>query len=114
MIRQGLLALALPFAGSALAEGLTLQFPLDCTLGDTCYIQQYMDRDPGKGFRDYHCRGLSYDGHKGTDFAVPTREDMLAGVNVIAAADGRVRGFRDGMPDSGYTKQTAASVEGRE
>jgi hypothetical protein len=114
MIRQGLLALALPFAGSALAEGLTLQFPLDCTLGDTCYIQQYMDRDPGKGFRDYHCRGLSYDGHKGTDFAVPTREDMLAGVNVMAAADGRVRGFRDGMPDSGYTKQTAASVEGRE
>ena len=114
MIRQGLLALSLPFAGSALAEGLTLQFPVDCTLGDTCYIQQYMDRDPSEGQRDYQCNGLTYDGHKGTDFALPTRADMEKGVNVIAAAGGRVRGFRDGMPDTGYTDETAADVEGKE
>jgi hypothetical protein len=97
-----------------MAEGLTLQFPLDCTLGDTCYIQQYMDHDPGNGFRDYHCSGLSYDGHKGTDFAVPDRAAMEAGVNVLAAADGRVRGFRDGMPDTGYSPETATIVEGKE
>ncbi len=114
MIRQGLLALSLPFAGIATAEGLTLQLPVDCTLGDTCYIQQYMDRDPGAAFTDYQCRGLSYDGHKGTDFALPTRADMEAGVNVVAAADGRVRGFRDGMPDTGYRKETAAEIEGKE
>jgi hypothetical protein len=114
MIRRGLLALSFPFAGIASAEGLTLQFPVDCTLGDTCYIQQYMDRDPDAGFRDFHCSSLSYDGHKGTDFALPTRADMQAGVNVFAAADGRVRGFRDGMPDTGYSKENAAEIEGKE
>ncbi|KIN70759.1 Peptidase, M23/M37 family protein [Sulfitobacter noctilucae] len=114
MIKRGLLALSLPFAGIATAEGLTLQLPVDCTLGDTCYIQQYMDRDPGKGFTDFQCRGLSYDGHKGTDFALPTRADMAEGVDVIAAADGRVRGFRDGMSDAGYSADTADGIEGKE
>lgn len=114
MIKRGLWALSLPFATAAAAEGFTLQLPVDCTLGDSCYIQQYMDRDPGEGFRDYQCADLSYEGHKGTDFAVPTRADMMAGVNVFAAADGRVRGFRDGMPDTGYSKETAAEVDGKE
>ncbi|MCX7558830.1 peptidoglycan DD-metalloendopeptidase family protein [Sulfitobacter sp. F26204] len=114
MIRQGLLALSFPFACTAMAEGLTLHFPVDCVLGDSCYIQQFMDRDPGEGFRDFHCAALSYDGHKGTDFALPTRMAMEAGVNVLAAADGRVRGFRDGMPDTGYSKETAAAMEGKE
>jgi len=113
---RGLWALAplYPFASFALAEGITLQSPVDCVLGDTCYIQQYMDRDPTDGFSDFRCRALSYDGHKGTDFALPTRRAMEAGVNVLAAADGRVRGFRDGMPDTGYSKETAASVQGKE
>ena len=114
MMRQGLLALSFPFAGIATAEELTLQFPVDCTLGHTCYIQQYMDRDPDEGFRDYHCSGLSYDGHKGTDFALPSRAAMEAGVDVRAAADGRVLGFRDGMTDAGWSEETAASIEGKE
>ncbi|MFC6639196.1 peptidoglycan DD-metalloendopeptidase family protein [Sulfitobacter sp. JBTF-M27] len=107
-------ALILSSASSVLAEDLLLSFPVDCTLGQDCYIQQYMDRDPGDGYSDYQCRGLSYDGHKGTDFALPTRADMQAGVDVFAAAPGRVRGFRDGMPDTGWTRETVAEVEGRE
>lgn len=114
MIRRGLWALSLPFAGSAAAEGLSLQFPVDCTLGDSCYIQQYMDRDPGDASRDYQCLDLSYDGHKGTDFALPNRAGMRAGVDVLAAADGQVRGRRNQMPDIGYTDETAASVKGKE
>lgn len=114
MIRRGLWALSLPFAGIATAEGLTLQIPVDCTLGETCYIQQYMDRDPGEGFRDFRCSSLSYDGHKGTDFALPSRRAMDMGVDVLAAADGRVRGFRDGMPDTGWSEETAAAIEGKE
>ncbi len=114
MIQKGLWALTLPFASIALAEDLSLQFPVDCTLGDGCYIQQYMDRDPSDGFSDYQCSKLSYDGHKGTDFALPTRKHMEAGVKVFAAADGRVRGFREGMPDTGYNKETAAAIEGKE
>ncbi|MEM7521208.1 MAG: M23 family peptidase, partial [Pseudomonadota bacterium] len=91
-----------------------MAFPVDCTLGQDCYIQQYMDRDEGPGVSDYRCRGLSYDGHKGTDFALPTLEAMHEGVNVLAAADGRVRGFRDGMADRLYSDETAAEIEGRE
>lgn len=114
MIWRGLLALALPFASTALAEELVLSTPVDCDLGDTCFIQQYMDRDPGEGFSDFQCSTLSYDGHKGTDFALPTFSDMQRGVNVLAAADGRVRGFRDGMPDTGWNEETAAEIEGKE
>ncbi len=114
MMRLGLWALAFPIAGTAIAEDLVLQSPVDCVVGETCYIQQYMDRDPGEGFSDFRCRQLSYDGHKGTDFAVPTLADMHEGVDVLAAADGRVLGFRDSMPDTGYTAETAASVDGKE
>ncbi len=114
MIRRGLLALALPFASPALAEELVLTSPVDCRLGETCFIQQYMDRDPGEGFSDFQCSTLSYDGHKGTDFALPTLADMHEGVDVLAAADGTVRGFRDGMPDTGWTDETRATVEGKE
>lgn len=115
MIKQGLTtALAILSAGLVSAEELTLQSPVDCVLGETCYIQQYMDRDPTSGVKDFRCRALSYDGHKGTDFAIPTRADMVAGVNVLAAADGQVRGVRDGMPDNGFTPETAAAIEGKE
>jgi hypothetical protein len=111
MIRQGLLAALIAIWGpSAQADGPRLSLPVDCTLGEDCYIQQYMDRQPGAGWRDYHCSTLSYDGHTGTDFAVPTREAMRAGVNVIAAAPGTVRGTRDSMPDTGWGPETLEIV----
>lgn len=68
-------------------------------MGVDCYIQQYPDRDPGPGVADFTCGPLSYDGHDGTDIAVPTLADMAAGVDVIAAAPGVVRRLRDGMED---------------
>ncbi|MFK7836433.1 MAG: M23 family metallopeptidase [Sulfitobacter sp.] len=114
MIRAAIAAMIVSFASPALAEDFLLHLPVDCTLGDTCYIQQYMDHDDSEGFSDYQCRPLSYDGHKGTDFAVPTRADMEIGVDVLAAADGRVRAYRDGMSDGGYSKATADAIEGRE
>lgn len=115
MIRQGCAAaLALASASYASAEAISLALPVDCDLSQTCYIQQYTDRDPGPGATDYTCASLSYDGHKGTDFAVPTLRDMAAGVNVLAAAPGTVLGVRDGMDDRGYTPARAAEFEGRE
>jgi hypothetical protein len=115
MIKRALLAL-LPFASPALAEGFLLErLPVACDpTGPDCYIQQYMDRDPGPGFTDYRCNGLSYDGHKGTDFALPTLKDMARGVAVLAAAPGLVAATRDGMPDTGYSAETAGAVEGRD
>lgn len=114
MMLRGLLALTLPFAGPALAEGILLQPPVACDLTQTCYIQQYMDRDPGPGATDFTCAGLSYDGHKGTDFALPTLADMAAGVDVLAAAPGIVTGTRDGMDDLGYTPERRAELAERE
>ena len=114
MTRGGLLALIISSASPALAEDFLLSFPVDCSLGDDCYIQQYMDRDPGPGFTDYRCSTLAYDGHKGTDFAVPTHTDMHQGVDVLAAADGTVRGLRNDMPDTGWNDDTADEVTGRE
>lgn len=115
MIKRAILALLIPFAGPALAEGFLIHPPIDCDLtGPDCYIQQYMDLDPTTGVTDYQCQSLSYEGHKGTDFALPTRKHMTEGVAVIASATGTITGLRDGMPDIGFSDETAASVKGRE
>lgn len=101
-------------AAPAAAGEFRLQFPLDCTLGEDCHIQQFVDHDPGPGARDFRCGGLSYDGHKGTDIALPYLSDMLAGAPVRAAADGVVAGTRDAMPDRYATDSNAGSYKGRE
>lgn len=111
MNRQGLImALTLPLASAAVAEGPLLQSPIDCDLTGPCYIQQYMDRQPGAGWHDYQCSTLSYNGHRGTDFALPNLKMMEDGVNVIAAAPGTVRGTRDDMPDTGWTADTIRDI----
>jgi Peptidase family M23 len=92
-------AFALTLALAAPAGAFDLALPVDCTLGDTCYIQQFHDHDPGPAARDFTCGPLSYDGHDGTDFALPTRAAMAEGVAVLAAAPGKVTGTRDGVPD---------------
>jgi hypothetical protein len=68
-------------------------------LGESCYIQQYFDHDPSPAWGDFTCGPLAYDGHDGTDFALPTRADMAQGVAVLAAAAGTVKGIRDGVAD---------------
>ena len=108
------LALLIFFASPALAEDLSLIPPIDCDLTSSCFIQQYVDHDPSKNSSDFTCSNLSYDGHKGTDFAVRTLAEMQAGVAVLSSAAGIVSGVRDGMPDTGFTAVTAEAVEGRE
>ena len=78
---------------------LDLSWPVDCILGDTCHIQQYPDDDPGPAANDFTCGPLSYDGHDGTDIALPNRAAMADGVAVLAAAPGKVGGVRDGVAD---------------
>lgn len=91
-------------------DAFTLAFPVDCTLGDDCFIQQYVDLDPGPGVIDHACGPLSYDGHTGTDIALATLAEMAAGVAVLAAAPGQVVGLRDEIPDTGWDP----SLEGRD
>ena len=98
---------------TAQADGPRLASPVECTPGETCWVVNYFDHDPGAGMRDYHCGALGYDGHDGTDIAIRDGAAMAAGVPVVAAAPGTVKGMRDGMPDTGL-KAGRESVKGRE
>lgn len=99
----------------ALAAGeFSLQWPVACTRGQDCHIQNYVDRDPGPGVADVACGPLSYDGHKGTDIALPSLDAMRRGVPVIAAAPGVVLGTRDGMRDISARAVPAEEIENRE
>ncbi|MGH1368475.1 MAG: M23 family metallopeptidase [Maritimibacter sp.] len=91
----------------ALARDPVLSLPLDCTLGESCFIQNYVDTDPSAGAADFTCQGLSYDTHKGTDFALMDRAAMDAGVIVRPAAPGIIKALRDEMPDTGATPDLA-------
>lgn len=107
------LAVAALAAAPAMAD-IALIPPVDCTLGEDCFVQNYFDTDPGPGRRDFACGHLSYDGHDGTDFAVPTLADMARGVAVLAPADGTVTGIRDGMPDIAFNAPGAPPLQGRD
>lgn len=99
--------------GAAHAEATPrFDLPVDCT-GTTCIVQNYFDHDPGAGWRDYRCGSLSYDGHTGTDIRVPGLVDMRRGVPVLAAAPGKVRAVRDGMPDVNVREVAPETLKGR-
>lgn len=76
-------------------------FPLSCKLGEDCWGVNYVDMDPAAGEAvDFNCSHRTYDGHKGTDFALRSLREMNHGVDVLAAADGKVLRFRDGQSDA--------------
>lgn len=87
-------------AAAAQARDILLGLPLTCDLATTCFVQNHVDRDPGPGAADYTCALQSYDGHDGTDFALPDLAMMVTGVDVVASAPGTVKGLRDGEPDA--------------
>lgn len=101
LLRAAPLAVTLMTTPLAAQDAPALRFPVDCDLGETCFIQQTVDRDPGLGARDFTCDYASYDGHTGTDIRVPDLEAMAAGVAVLSAAPGTVLAIRDGVPDAG-------------
>ena len=44
---RALVAAALVSFSSLPAAAIEFQLPLDCTLGTSCVVQHYVDRDPG-------------------------------------------------------------------
>lgn len=104
-----LLALAAPAWG---AEPPSLAWPVDCRLGDSCWLMNYPDADPGPQARDFRCRPRSYDSHDGTDIAVRDATVMQDGVPVLAATAGEVLRVRDGEPDGAFLD--GAKVDGKE
>jgi hypothetical protein len=101
------------FAGPAAADnGFSLTLPLGCTIGKECFIQQYPDDDLGAGAKDYRCGGETYEGHDGTDLRIVSAK---LDIDVLAAAPGRVKAFRDGVDDLLVeTPEDKARVKNRE
>jgi len=96
----GALAGGLALAGAAQAPAPpVLTWPAACSVGTTCAIQHYVDHDPSGGAKDFACGTRTYDGHSGTDIRAPDLAAMRSGVDVVAAADGRVLRVRDGVAD---------------
>ncbi len=90
-----------------------LGLPLACLPGETCWLVNHVDHDPGPGVRDYGCRKRSYNGHTGVDFALRDYSKMDDGVAVVAAAAGTVLRLRDGMLDGDVSLVGRAAVAGR-
>ncbi|TFZ06117.1 M23 family metallopeptidase [Ramlibacter henchirensis] len=109
---------ALPLLASSLAlaqsEPPTLVLPIQCRVGVDCEIQNYVDRDPGPGVKDYQCGTRSYQGHTGVDFRLPNLAKKNEGVAVLAAAAGRVLRVRDGLADVSVRATGTAALEGRD
>ncbi|MET0271934.1 MAG: M23 family metallopeptidase [Phenylobacterium sp.] len=101
-------------ATNAAPEGPKLAFPLACEIGRTCEVQHYVDRDPGPGVQDYRCARRTYEGHSGTDIRVLDMAAQRAGVDVLAAAPGRVARLRDGVADISIRAPGAPPVSGQE
>lgn len=93
---------------------LQLSLPLACKPGSDCFVMNYVDHDEGPGRRDYQCRHLTYNAHKGTDFALADPAAMTSGVAVVAAAPGRVVATRDGVTDIHLRDTDAKAISGRE
>lgn len=111
----GLLAAANLFssASAQAAEPPKFALPVACTLGETCFVQNYPDIDPGPAVQDYRCGTATYDGHKGTDFRLLSTRVADKGVPVLAAAPGRVKRGWNTAPDRLLGKDTS-SVKGKE
>ena len=100
--------------GRAPAQPFRLGLPVECNAADNCFVLLYPDRDPGPGDIDFDCGRLTYDGHKGTDFAIPDERVMARGVPVVASAPGTVLRVRDGVPDRRLQGELPPELQGKE
>lgn len=106
--------MCLSLAATSAAGDFSLEFPVDCELGNTCHIQYLVDVDPSANVADFQCGRLTYDGHKGTDFALPSLAAQAEGVTVFAAAAGTIVGVRNDMEDILQFGPDAPDVSDRE
>lgn len=114
-LRLAILVVGMLWPVGAGAEPPRLSLPLACTPGEDCWIVNYVDIDSTPTAKDYGCGRATYDGHKGTDFALRDKEAMRLGVSVLAAAPGTVAGVRDGMKDGEFqASRSTAGMQGKE
>ncbi len=84
-------ALLLIAFASGTAHSQTPQFiqPLEGNYPGDFFLVNYVDWS-FQNIKDYHCGNKTYDGHQGTDFVIRNFSQMDSGVNVYAAANGKV------------------------
>ncbi|MEH2588023.1 hypothetical protein V1273_001862 [Bradyrhizobium sp. AZCC 1721] len=112
-----LILISLCFAttlGAKAEEVISLVLPVKCQPGLTCFFQNYVDHDASDKARDYRCGGRSYDGHDGTDVRIANLEIQRQGIEVLAAAPGRVIGTRNDMDDVSIRTAGKAAIAGKE
>jgi hypothetical protein len=112
--RGWLLLAAILGAATPAAADPQLSLPVACSLGQNCFVQNYVDTEMSTGAKDFTCGALSYDGHKGTDIRLKNYVAMDAGVAVLAAAPGTVLRTRDGMADVNVREIGRDAVKDRE
>jgi len=111
----GLALLGAAHSSRAAGEGPpSLSFPLACRIGVTCEVQNYVDRDPGPGAADYRCSSETYEKHNGVDIRLLDMAAQRRGVDVLAAAPGRVARLRDGRPDISIKDPNAPPLDGQD
>lgn len=91
-----------------------LSLPVACKIGETCALQNHVDRDPGPEAKDYRCGRQTYQAHGGVDIRLLDLAAQRAGVEVLAAAPGTVSRLRDGVVDVSVKAEGAGSVAGSE
>ncbi len=101
-------------SAAAPSPGIRLAWPVACTLGGDCAIQNYVDEDPGPAVRDYAGHARTYPGHDGIDIRLASMTLERRGVNVLAAAGGTVLRVRDGVPDRSIRDAPAGAASGVE
>lgn len=101
-------------ATDAAAAAPVFELPVACRPGRDCWAVHFPDLDPGPGVRDWMCGSRTYDGHDGTDIAIPDLAAMRRGIPVLAAAPGVVKAVRDGMEDVRVDATDRSRIAGRE
>ena len=96
------------------ALAIQLEFPLDCELGNNCWISNLPRHYWQNKEVDFRCGPNTYRDHKGTDFALRDYKQMQNGVKVLAPFDGVVRGLRDNVLDISVKDVGKDTVKGVE
>ncbi len=84
------------------ANAIELGMPIDCVIGESCMVQNYVDAEPEAGARDFQCGPLAYDNHQGTDFRLRNRAEIAKGYAVLATAPGQIVSVIDDQPDHDF------------
>ena len=108
------LAFSGPLAIVRADEPLALVWPVACELGQTCFIQNFVDHDSSDAAKDFRCGSRTYNNHDGTDIRLIDTQAEENGVAVLAAAAGRVLRTRDGVSDISIRVAGRGAIAGKE